>query len=174
MLASETAVRCRSEGWPPGQKERFNYREVRRSRQIWRQDHGAAAIAQGRRDGGTLASRQTYAGATRTDDWNQRERRARIPTGASRDTKKAHDRVIPDRRDRRVRARPHPGPRAGGPPAGESRGKTFRPAPEARDRRRAGAGAPQPGEARRLTDGPASLRSDHDPPISLITIERSE
>src|SRR5207245_5838834 len=27
------------------------------------------------------------------------------------------------------------------------------------------------GEARRLTDGPASLRSDHDPPISLITIE---
>src|SRR5256712_14028781 len=30
------------------------------------------------------------------------------------------------------------------------------------------------GEARRLTDGPASLRSDHDPPISLITIERSE
>jgi hypothetical protein len=28
------------------------------------------------------------------------------------------------------------------------------------------------GQARRLT-GPASLRSDHDPPISLITIERS-
>ena len=30
------------------------------------------------------------------------------------------------------------------------------------------------GQARRLTDGPASLRSDHDPPISLITIDRSE
>ena len=29
-------------------------------------------------------------------------------------------------------------------------------------------------EARKLIDGPASLRSDHDPPIYVITIERSE
>src|SRR2546426_11980147 len=30
------------------------------------------------------------------------------------------------------------------------------------------------GKARRLIDGPAPLRSDHDPPIYVITIERSE
>ena len=30
------------------------------------------------------------------------------------------------------------------------------------------------GQARQLIDCPASLRSDHDPPISLITMERSE